>query len=234
MPRLRLIEHSREATREHEVNIESLVIAGWTGRDANAVRAHIHELEQIGVAPPPRTPMFYRVAADNLTTSRVIEVAGETSSGEAEVVLISAGAGLWVGLGSDHTDRSLEKQCVTLSKQICAKPLATSVWPLAEVLDHWEELELSSSVSLDGEEIPYQQGLMAALHDPLSLAEAYCGARELPPGTAMYCGTLPAEGGVRFATRMALQLHDPVLGRTLRHSFSLTPLPVHSAAASRC
>ena len=226
MPRLTLIEHSRETTREHEVSIDSLVIAGWTGRDADAVRAHIRELEQIGVAPPPRTPMFYRVAADNLTTAAAIEVAGQTSSGEVEVVLISSVSGLWVGLGSDHTDRSLEKQCVTLSKQICAKPLGTCVWPLAEVVDHWDELELTSSVSLDGEEVPYQHGRVSALRNPLALAEAYCGGRELPPRTAMFCGTLPAEGGVRFANRMALQLHDPVLKRTLQHCYAIKPLPV--------
>ena len=226
MPRFTLIEHSRRAVREHEVVIDSLVIAGWTGRDANAVRAHIHELEQIGVAPPPRTPMFYRVAAGNLTTAATIEVVGQTSSGEVEVVLICAGSGLFVGLGSDHTDRSLEKQCVTLSKQICAKPLAMCVWPLAEVADHWDELELSSSASLDGEEAPYQRGRVAALRNPLELCEAYCGSRKLPGGTAMYCGTLPAHGGVRFADRMALALHDPVLGRTLQHSYSITALPV--------
>ncbi len=226
MPRLTLIEHSRAAAVRHEVIIDSLVIAGWTGRDAAAVQAHIQELEQIGVAPPPRTPMFYRVAAGNLTTAPVIEVAGRTSSGEAEVVLVSAGAGLWVGLGSDHTDRSLEKQCVTLSKQICAKPLAMSVWPFAEVADHWDELELSSSVSVEGQDALYQRGSVAALRAPLDLAEAYCGNRELAAGTAMYCGTLPAEGGVRFADRMVLELRDPVLGRTLRHSYMITPLPV--------
>ena len=226
MPRLTLIEHSRAASRQHEVVIDSLVIAGWTGRDAAAVQAHIHELEAIGVAPPPRTPMFYRVAAGNLTTAPFIEVAGLTSSGEAEVVLVAGSADLWVGLGSDHTDRSLEKQCVTLSKQICAKPLATSVWPLAEVADHWDELELSSSVSFDDQETLYQHGSVAALRNPLDLAEAYCGNRLLPPGTAMYCGTLPARGGVRFADRMVLQLRDPVLGRILRHSYAITPLPV--------
>jgi Protein of unknown function (DUF2848) len=226
VPRLTLIEHSREAARQHEIIIDSLIIAGWTGRDAAAVQAHIHELEEIGVAPPPRTPMFYRVAAGNLTTAPVIEVAGQTSSGEAEVVLVSASAGLWVGLGSDHTDRSLEKQCVTLSKQVCAKPLATSVWPLIEVADHWDALELSSSVSFDGQEALYQQGSVAALCNPLDLAEAYCGNRQLPRGTAMYCGTLPAKGGVRFADRMVLELRDPVLGRTLRHSYAITPLPV--------
>lgn len=226
MPRLTLIEHSREAVRLHETVVDSLVIAGWTGRDAAAVQAHIHELEELGVPPPPRTPMFYRVAADNLTTSSVIEVAGQTSSGEAEVVLVSSSAGLWIGLGSDHTDRSLEKQCVTLSKQICAKPLGVSVWPLAEIADHWDELELRSTVSVEGRETVYQRGSVAALRNPLDLAEAYCGDRGLPAGTAMYCGTLPAEGGVRFADRMLLELRDPVLGRTLQHSYSISALPV--------
>ena len=38
-----------------------LVMAGWTGRDEAALRHHIEELEALGVAPPSKTPLFYRV-----------------------------------------------------------------------------------------------------------------------------------------------------------------------------
>jgi hypothetical protein len=40
-------------------DIRSLVIAGWTGRDAARVEAHVRELEAEGIPRPPRTPMFY-------------------------------------------------------------------------------------------------------------------------------------------------------------------------------
>jgi hypothetical protein len=223
---LALLEQSGASSRALETRVEALVIAGWTGRDAASVQSHILELQALGVAPPPRTPMFYRVAAGNLTTAPLIEVAGRSSSGEAEVVLICRESQLWVGLGSDHTDRDLEKRSVTLSKQLCAKPIAPTVWLHEEVAAHWDRLELRSYASIEGEERLYQQGTVAALRDPLELAREYCGEAQLPTGTAMYCGTLPVKGGIRFADRMTLELHDPVLNRSIRHQYSIVPLPV--------
>ena len=41
-----------------EVRIDKLVIAGWTGRDEQALRKHIKELEEIDVKPPKTTPIF--------------------------------------------------------------------------------------------------------------------------------------------------------------------------------
>ena len=38
--------------REVGVEVTSLVIAGWTGRNKEAVQHHIDELAAIGVAPP--------------------------------------------------------------------------------------------------------------------------------------------------------------------------------------
>ena len=106
------------------VCIDDLVIAGWTGRDREAMEAHIAELEKLGVARPASMPTYYRVAASLLTTAPAIDVAGQATSGEVEAVLVSLDDGLWVGLGSDHTDREAEAQNVTLSKQFCAKSIA--------------------------------------------------------------------------------------------------------------
>lgn len=55
---------------EVAVPVDTLVIAGWTGRDAAAVEAHIAELEAIGVPRPATVPCFYRVAAGLLTTAQ--------------------------------------------------------------------------------------------------------------------------------------------------------------------
>jgi Protein of unknown function (DUF2848) len=207
--------------------VHALVIAGWTGRDAAVVEAHIRELQALGIPPPPRTPMFYRAAANNLTCATSIEVCGRTSSGEAEVVLLAGQSGLWVGLGSDHTDRELEKRSITLSKQICAKPIATTVWPHADVAAHWDRLELRSYVRNGGDQpVLYQQGSVATLRDPLELVHAYGGSAQLDAGSILYCGTLPVLGGVRFSDHMTLELHDPVLGRSIRHEYSIVALPV--------
>ncbi|MEM7041646.1 MAG: DUF2848 family protein, partial [Pseudomonadota bacterium] len=77
---------------------EDLIMAGWTGRDEATVRHHIEELEAIGVAPPSKTPLFYRVDPALLAGAvETISVVGDSSSGEAEAVILSMADGLWVG-----------------------------------------------------------------------------------------------------------------------------------------
>src|SRR6266513_1608092 len=95
------------------IDIASLVIAGWTGRDKAAVEHHIAELAAIGVKRPRAVPCFYRLGANLLTTGPDVDVVGTNSSGEVEFVLVSAADGLYVGVGSDHTDRKVEAYGVT-------------------------------------------------------------------------------------------------------------------------
>ena len=103
--------------------IDKLIIAGWTGRDLAAVEQHIAELAAVGVRRPATVPCFYRLGANLLTQAPAIDVAGCHSSGEVEVVLLSLANGLHVGVGSDHTDRKVEVYGVTVSKQMCPKPV---------------------------------------------------------------------------------------------------------------
>src|SRR5262249_8055388 len=147
-------------------HIRHLVIAGWTGRNQAALEAHIRELEALGVRRPKSTPIFYRVAASLLTTEDAIEVVGGHSSGEVEYVLYAFDDGLWVGVGSDHTDRKAETVGVTLSKQMCAKPVGRRLWRYDEVASHWDRLMLRSFVRQNGERRLYQEGAVAAMRAP--------------------------------------------------------------------
>ena len=198
--------------------ISQLVIAGWTGRDEAALRKHIKELEEIGVKPPKTTPIFYRVSANLFCHSGDIQVSGPDTSGEVEFVLIRHGDDLMVAVGSDHTDRKAETIGVSLSKQLCAKPVSRESWPYDEVKPHWEKLVLRSWA--DGE--LYQEGPVSAMRSPEDLLQRY----PLKPGWAMFGGTLAAKGGIRPAARFAMELEDPVLRRTLRHEYRISVLPV--------
>ena len=195
-----------------------LVIAGWTGRDEAALRKHIKELEEIGVKPPNSTPIFYRVAASLFTRAKEIQVCGPDTSGEVEFVLMQ-GNELRVAVGSDHTDRKAETIGVSLSKQLCAKPVSRESWRYDEVKPHWEKLVLRAWA--DGE--LYQEGPVTAMRSPEDLLQRYGG---LSNGWAMFCGTLAAKGGIRPARRFAMELEDPVLKRKLRHEYRVVVLPV--------
>jgi len=201
------------------MEVQHLIIAGWTGRDEAALRKHIRELEEIGVKPPRTTPIFYRVAASLLTSADEIQVSGPDSSGEVEFVLLQKADGLWVTVGSDHTDRKAETIGVSLSKQMCAKPVARDAWRYAEVRPHWDRLVLRSWA--DGD--LYQEGPVTAMRSPEELMQKYGGLR---PASAMFCGTLAAKGGIRGASRFRMELEDPVLKRKLSHEYAIKFLPV--------
>jgi len=201
-----------------------LVIAGWTGRDEAALRKHIEELEAIGVKPPKTTPIFYRVAASLFTYADEIQVSGPDTSGEVEFVLLSTASGLRVTVGSDHTDRKAETIGVSLSKQLCAKPVSHDSWAYDEVKSHWQRLVLRSYIVESNRSVVlYQEGPVTTMRSPEDLMSRY---GKLPAGCAMFCGTLAAKGGIRGGERFRMELEDPVLRRKLTHEYVVKVLPV--------
>ena len=205
--------------------IKQLVVAGWTGRDVAALEAHIKELEAIGVKRPKSVPIFYRVARSLLTTADSIEVMANKSSGEVEFVLYALDDGLWLGVGSDHTDRKAETIGVTLSKQMCAKPVGSSLWRYDDVKPHWDQLKLRSFV-LDGRTRRlYQEGPVTNMRAPEELIKLYTGGDKLAPGTAMFCGTFAVHGEISYSGTFEMELEDPVLKRKLTHRYSIVSLP---------
>jgi hypothetical protein len=155
-----LVHAGGTATRQ-QVTVNRLVIAGWTGRDPVARDKHIAELEALGIPRPATTPIYYEVAARRLTTSDAIEVSGADSSGEVEFVLVKAGGRLLLGVGSDHTDRKVETYNITVSKQICDKPVAPELWLVDDVLAHWDQLVLRAYATIGGERVLYQEGALS-------------------------------------------------------------------------
>ena len=157
-----LMELARVAGNKSSIELRELVIAGWSGRDREMVEKHIQELEAIGVLRPRSTPVFYRVGVNLLSTTTKHDVVGTASSGEAEVVLISMLDGVFVGVGSDHTDRQVETYNIVVAKQMCPKPISQELWPLSQLMHHWDQLELRSWVTDGGQNRLYQEGRMAA------------------------------------------------------------------------
>jgi hypothetical protein len=216
-----------DGTRSYRetVTIRQAVIAGWTARDKAAMEHHIHELAAIGVKPPSKTPLFYRVGAQRLTTAPTVEALGGESSGEVETVLVQVGGRLWVGAGSDHTDRQAEAISIPIAKQLCDKPVAPTLWPFESVVDHWDELVLRSWIDENGQPVLYQEGTTAGLLRPETLLKEFAGG-SLPDGTLMFGGTLAAKGGVRPSPKFAFELVDERTGRRIAHSYKVIALPI--------
>jgi hypothetical protein len=168
--------------------------------------------------------VFYRISTANLTQTAHLEVLGPDTSGEAEPVVVAMHDGLWLGVGSDHTDRKLETMGIALSKQFCAKMVGKTLWRLDEIAGHWDQLILRAYVTIDGKRLKYQEGPLSAMRNPSDLMSR--AGTEFVAGTVMFCGTLGAIGGIRPAAQFTALIEDPVLGREMSCEYDVKVLPV--------
>lgn len=225
MRRLDLIlETDTEETLRFDLN--RVILAGYTGRDQEGVSRHIEELRRHGIPAPEKTPAFYPVTVDRITTRSSIEVLGQDTSGEAEFVLLVDGERIYVAVGSDHTDRGLEKVDIAKSKQLCPKPISDRAWPLARVRDRWDDLILRSWTWRGAGRTLYQEAALASLMEPEALLER---VRALTgddlSGTALYSGTLPVlSGTLVFSEFFEAQLVDQASGSALKCAYFVKPV----------
>jgi hypothetical protein len=197
-----------------------LIIAGYTGRNAAAVAAHIEELAAIGIPRPASVPVFFELDPGLVTSDAVVRIAGLNTSGEVEPVLIRHAGRHYLGVGSDHTDRDVERSDIAASKAACAKPVAQQVMALPDDLAalDWDASDVESDV--DGD--PYQRGSLAAMRTPTDLLARLTGTLgEFESDLVMFCGTVPLLAGAFRAGRLwRLQL-NVVRNTTLTHSYEV-------------
>jgi 4-hydroxyphenylacetate 3-monooxygenase len=197
---------------------EKLIVAGYTARDEESARAHIAELAEIGVPPPASVPAYYDLDPALVTSEPVVEVDGTSTSGEVEPVIIRAHGRYFLGVGSDHTDRDLERTDIATSKAACPKPVGGTVVEIGADLSEldWDSLRAESVV----DDRPYQKGSVATLRHPQELIERMTvEIGEVAGDLVLFCGTFALLGGeFVFGARWGLSLSLPD-GRTLAHAY---------------
>lgn len=211
------------------VEVEVLLLGAFTGREAADVQAHISEMAARGVTPPEQFPLFYRAMTCLLTQQQDAEASGMDTYPEVEFVVFSAGGEQYVTVGNDQFDLDLEVRGLgEKSKNICQKIVATEAWPLRDVADHWDRLELE--LSHNG--VPLQRGSVSQLGSPERLAEMASRVVPVPrDGTMFFSGTIPFSAEVTPGARtFSAALLDPVLRRALRHDFTISVVTSKVAA----
>ena len=191
--RLDVITHDPPVPLQFEV--KRMVNGGYVGRNTEAVKAHIEELRKEGVPPPPSVPIIFPVLRHNVTTQNEIEVIGSKTSGEVEFVLLFKGDEILVGVGSDHTDRDMERQDIIMSKQVCRNVLSRQVWKYSDVESGWDDLLLRSWVKADEEdkEVLYQNAPLGTIIPPttlMALVKSKMNGDE-EDGLVIFSGTIP-------------------------------------------
>jgi hypothetical protein len=208
-------------------HVDRMVNAGFTGRDQKEVRHHLDELSAKGIEVPTETPLIYPVIPATLTMAERIVVFGPETSGEIEYVLfVKNETEIYVGIGSDHTDRKLEETDIPRAKQICPNIVSPEVWDLNDVAGHWDELVMACRVEKDGQDLEYQKGGLDLLMSPAELM-AFVAARVTGPltDTVIFSGTVKMEAPeFVFADRFSGRLTDPVLNRELVFSYRICPM----------
>ncbi|TIV87419.1 MAG: DUF2848 domain-containing protein [Mesorhizobium sp.] len=201
--------------------IRRVLAAGYTGRTRHLVEAHIGELKEIGIPAPPHVPMLFPIIPGLLSQSTETQVLGSDTSPEVEYVVFRQGGRDYVTVGSDQTDSVMEAQNAPMAKNMCLKSIAPDAWPLEEVLDHWDSLELS--LVCDGNLM--QQGKVEQMMRPAELQEfvsEHDGHEH--EGRMIFSGTLEMNGRCpRERAEMTIKLHDPVLERAIVHRYTVEP-----------
>lgn len=207
--------------RDRELTPRRLLIAGFTGRDPDAVEAHVDELRRLGVPAPESTPTLLELETGLLTTADRITVEGDFTSGEVEPVIAVVGDERLLLAGSDHTDRTLETAGIALSKRVCAKVVSRDCVPLAQVGD-WDAVALESWA----DDEPYQRGSAAQMLDlPDLLAFLERSGVEFRDGDVIFLGTVPVLGELRAADRFRGRLTLPAQSGALEFAYGVERLP---------
>lgn len=202
-------------------SVKRMVNAGYVGRDVEAVKAHVEELSREGVPPPSSVPMVFPVLSHNITTAERVEVIGGKTSGEAEFVLLLDGEDIFVGIGSDHTDRDIERHSIVMSKQVCQNVLSPQLWRYDEVKKGWDDLVIQSwGEPAEGEDwVLYQKApLKTIISAPELIQLVKSGLKDgQSDGMIIFSGTVPVlTKEMIFGSGFRAELIDPGLGRSLR------------------
>lgn len=213
--------------REEEIffKIKRMVNAGYTGRNQEAVRQHIEELKKEGIPAPESTPTAYEVITKLIYFDPEIEVIGKKTSGEAEFVLLCSGEEVYVGVGSDHTDRELESVSIIKSKQVCPNVMAPYVWRLRDVRKGWDKMVLRSWVVTDkGEKVIYQEASLSVMMTPEDLMSFVKNKMEDKrlDGVVVYSGTIPLlQEKPNYNNYFEVELYNPGNDKRLNCTYNI-------------
>jgi len=206
-----------------EPRISRLILTGFAGRSTKEVSAHIEEMVRQGVPRPAFFPMFWPVLPHLLTQDASIAVYGRDTTPEVEYVLFTWRGILYVTLGNDQCDVEVEaKLSAEKSKNLCQKIVAREAWRASDVLDHWDELQLT--LSCNGTLMQHDR--LAALIRPETLRDkvaAVDGNRD--DGRMIFSGTIATRALLPPPPYdVTMRLGDERLGREIRHDLRVTAL----------
>lgn len=197
---------------------------GYSGRNVDKTKAHISELKKLGVPKPASIPEIYHLSSALFKQVDSIDVVGNKTSGEAEIVLIFDGEQSYVTLGSDHTDRDLETVSIHKSKQVYDKPLATKLWHFEDVQAQWDNLKLTSYVMENGRWKLYQQDAVSSILPVEKLIASLTKEGANLTNTIVYCDIVPLKNGFYYPHKFKAELFNSQENNKIELTYSINEL----------
>jgi hypothetical protein len=174
--------------------------------------------------------MLFPLLPTLVTNATDIGVIGTDSTPEIEVVLFRAGGVDYLTVGSDHTDRRIETVSALQGKNSCPKVVATTAWPVSEVLDHWDSLLLCSRCG----DTLLQEGALSHVmtyENLMSFVREQDG--DQAEGRVVFSGTVPTQATPpKSGVTIRLKLTDPrdeaIVGARLHRAREARIFPAES------
>lgn len=229
---LDLLIEGTKGTKPLQFEVKLHINGGFASRDQVAALRTLDEMKKEGIdIPVRRTPIFWPKMTNRITTSNVIEVlAGSKSCGEVEpVILLGKGKEkeIYIAVGSDHSDRELEKYDMVISKQMYPNVISRKVWRYEDVKRNWDDLVLRAwTIAADGKRTLYQEAKMNSLmtvEDFLEKAKEHIHGDIA--GAVILMGTIPTLGGkLVFTPGFEGELADERAKRKLTCAYTIAPI----------
>lgn len=238
------ISPAGQASYTIDLDVKKVGCSRNAARDLEATNIWLEEIRAGGYQVHPAAGICFR-SRYLLTNEDMIEVQGPQTSGEIEFVAAIHQGEAFISVGSDHNDRSLGELWTSMlgkvydtakTKQMVPAVVAGEAWPYEDVKGHWDDIVLKSSVTASGRRVPYQEYRLADLLD----LEYYLGrcswfnenGSVLLGGSSGLLPSVPENvyqgqssfQDVIFPHDFHMEMVDPVLGRTIAHSYTVSSL----------
>jgi len=235
----------------YSINIEvkKLGCSRHAARDIDSTNRLLDEIRGTGYQIHPAAGICLK-SRYLITGEEEIEVQGSQTSGEVEFVVIADKGEIYISVGSDHNDRTLEKLWTSMlgkifdtakSKQMVPTVVASEAWLYDDIKGHWNTLVLKSFITESGREIAYQEFGLEELLDPDYYLDQYSWLKEdgsillsgsgdvlpsVPPHIYQGQSTLRE---VTFPSDFHIEIYDPVLERSISHTYTVSSLEKEGA-----
>ena len=200
-----------------------LYAMGFTARDQEQMKKNLKALDKMGISYPKEFPQLYPCQKYLLTPKSEIEVVSENTCGEVEYIILKKSEEYFIGVGSDHADKVVEKNSIINSKQLCAKHYSKEFWRLEDVIDHWDDIIIRSyQKEVNGKDkLLYQEGHLyqiLSVKDTIQFVEKKLKNKE---EYIVFGGSIASHLDVIYGEEFYYEMEDPQLSRKIKSSYKI-------------